>query len=192
MTKRGALAGSDVATSSSCNPHILPAHQRPPVATSSASSKRVYSELCDDSHQARQKKKRKVAETAVEKQEERVVFFPLYLYGHACLGLLFTSSSIRGRGTTVFCVVEIDDENTRLALKMSWQDLERLAEQNAVMERLTRGDGGGEEKPSEGNASEDPCNEHQLGEGNPRKGSPHPNVIVPIRYVPRIVSDTAH
>ena len=92
----------------------------------------------------------------------------------------------------MFCVVEVDDANTRLALKMSWQDLERLAEQNAVMERLTRGNGGGEEKSSEGNASEDPRNEHQPGEGNPHKGSPHPNVTVPIRYVPRIVSDTAH
>ena len=187
MTKRGASIGSNVAISSSCNHHVLPARQRPPVATSSASSKRVYSELCDDSHQARQQKKRKVAETAVEKREERVIFLPLYLYGHACLGLLFTPSSIRGRGTTVFCVVEVDDANTRLALKMSWQDLERLAEQNAVMERLTREDGAGEEKSSEGNAGEDHRSEHQPGEGNPRKGSPHPNVIVPIRYVPRLV-----
>ena len=181
--KRGALAGSNVALSSSRGHH---ARQQPPVATSSASSKRVYSEIGDDGHQARQQKKRKVAETAVEKREERVIFFPLYLYGHACLGLLFTSSSIRGRGTTVFCVVEVDDENTRLALKMSWQDLERLAEQNAVMERLTREDGAGEAKHSEGNADEDHRSEDQHEEGhpprdNPPKGSPHPNVIVPIR-----------
>ena len=162
MAKHGASAGSNVVISSS------------------------------RSHQARQQKKRKVAETAIEKRKERAIFFPLYLYEHRCLGLLFTSSSIRRRGTTVFCVVEIGDENTRFALKMSWQDLERLAEQNAVMERLTRGDDGGEEKPSEGSAGEDHRSEHQPGEGNPRKdnprkGSPHPNATVPIRYVPRLV-----
>ena len=160
MAKHGASAGSNVVISSS------------------------------RSHQARQQKKRKVAETAIEKRKERAIFFPLYLYEHTCLGLLFTSSSIRGRGTTVFCVVEVDDENTRLALKMSWQNLERLAEQNAVMERLTREDG--EAMPSEGSAGEDHRSEDKPDEGNPhkdnlRKGSPHPNVIVPIRYVPRLV-----
>ncbi|KAN0081232.1 Protein kinase-like domain containing protein [Tylopilus felleus] len=58
------------------------------------------------------------------------------LYGHKCLGVLFTVSSICRRGTTVFCAVDPQDEEKRLAFKLSWQDLARVAEQDAVMERL--------------------------------------------------------
>ena len=89
----------------------------------------------DDSHQEKRSKKRKIVETVVP-QEERVIFPPLRVYGHACLGILFTSSSIRGRGTTVFCVPDLNDEKQRQALKMSWQDLERVADQIEVTQRL--------------------------------------------------------
>ena len=66
----------------------------------------------------------------------RYVFYPIRVYGHLCIGILFTASSIRGRGTTVFCVVDLRDESKLLALKMTWQDLGRAAEQDAVMQRL--------------------------------------------------------
>ncbi|KAF8124081.1 kinase-like domain-containing protein [Boletus edulis] len=65
-----------------------------------------------------------------------MVFFPLRVYHHTCLGILFASSSIRGRGTTVFCVDDLSDEKARLALKMSWQDLERIDDQARVTKRL--------------------------------------------------------
>ncbi|KAF8420939.1 hypothetical protein L210DRAFT_2228526 [Boletus edulis BED1] len=48
-----------------------------------------------------------------------MVFFSLRVYRHTCLGILFTSSS--------------SDDKTRLALKMSWQDLERGSDHDAVM-----------------------------------------------------------
>ena len=121
------------------------------ASESSASSKRGRSDLVDDAHPDTGRKKRKTEECAIP--DEQVVFFPLSVYGHHCLGILFTSSSIRGRGTTVFCVVDLDSEKEKLALKMSWQDLERVADQDAVMKRLE---------------------EHRGG---------HPNVIVPLKYV---------
>jgi hypothetical protein len=131
---RGASVSSKALPSSSHIRSALPRRQHP-IAASSASSKRVYSEIGDDNYQEVRPKKRKIAETVVT-QEERVVFFPLRVYGHTCLGILFTSSSIRGRGTTVFCVLDLNDEKQRPALKMSWQDMERVADQVAVMERL--------------------------------------------------------
>ena len=36
----------------------------------------------------------------------------------------------------MFCAVDPQDEEKRLAFKLSWQDLARVAEQDAVMERL--------------------------------------------------------
>ncbi|KAF8838531.1 hypothetical protein BDN67DRAFT_1070668 [Paxillus ammoniavirescens] len=64
-------------------------------------------------------------------------FIPVAVYGRKYLGILFTASSIRGRGTAVFCVVDLKDESKLLALKMSWHDSERVAEQNEVLfERL--------------------------------------------------------
>ena len=89
-----------------------------------------------------------------------MIFFPLRVYGHRCLGVLFTSSSIRGRGTTVFCVLDLSDPKKMLALKMSWQDLARVSDYNAVMTSLEEGL---QEREKE-----------QL---------PHPNVIVPLKYV---------
>ncbi|KAF8141272.1 hypothetical protein EV363DRAFT_1307647 [Boletus edulis] len=69
---------------------------------------------------------------------DRFVFYPVAVYGYECLGILFTASSIRGRGTTVFCVVDLGDKEKRLALKMAWQDVTRVAEQDAVMQHLTK------------------------------------------------------
>lgn len=103
------------------------------IATSSVTWKRVHSEIGADNQEARSER-RKVAETVVA--NEQVVFFPLCVYGHTFLGILFTSSSIRGRGTTIFCVLDLDDPKKRLALKMSWQDFERVADQDAVTKRL--------------------------------------------------------
>ncbi|KAF8433720.1 hypothetical protein L210DRAFT_544965 [Boletus edulis BED1] len=65
-----------------------------------------------------------------------MVFFPLRVYHHTCLGIPFASSSIRGRGTVVFCVDDLSDEKARLALKMTWQDLERIDDQARVTKRL--------------------------------------------------------
>ncbi|KAG8215002.1 hypothetical protein J3R82DRAFT_8408 [Butyriboletus roseoflavus] len=105
------------------------------ITGSSTSSKRVHSEIAVGNQEERRPKRRKIVKTAIEK-EERMVFYPVRVYGHSCFGILFTSSSIRGRGTTVFCVLDLDDAATRLALKMSWQDLERVVDQDAVMRRL--------------------------------------------------------
>ncbi|KAG8216315.1 hypothetical protein J3R82DRAFT_6382 [Butyriboletus roseoflavus] len=93
------------------------------IAASSTSSKRVHSEIAEGNQEERRTKRRKIVKTAVEK-EERMVFYPVRVYGHTCLGILFTSSSIRGRGTIVLSVLNLDDAETRLALKMFWQDLE--------------------------------------------------------------------
>ena len=132
---RSASAPSKALPVSSRTRNALPARLQHPISTSSASSKRVYSEIGDDNRQEMRPKKRKIAET-VFTQEEWVVFFPLRVYGYTCLGILFTFSSIRERGTTVFCVPDLNDEKQRLALKMSRQDLERVADQVVVMERL--------------------------------------------------------
>ncbi|KAF8138770.1 hypothetical protein EV363DRAFT_1414249, partial [Boletus edulis] len=64
---------------------------------------------------------------------DRFVSYPDVVYGHKCLGTLFTASSIRGRGTTVLSVVR---NTNRMALRMAWQDVTRMAEQDAVMDRL--------------------------------------------------------
>ncbi|KAF8834940.1 hypothetical protein BDN67DRAFT_1072569 [Paxillus ammoniavirescens] len=47
-----------------------------------------------------------------------------------------TASSIRGRGTTVFYVGDLQDDSKLLAWTMSWQDLERQAEKHEILERL--------------------------------------------------------
>ena len=98
----------------------------------SSSAKRVRAEVADDIDEGRGRKKHKTDEITVG----RFIFFPIAVYGHKCLGVLFTASSICGRGTTVFCVVDLQDEEKLLAFKLSWQDLARVAEQDAVMERL--------------------------------------------------------
>ncbi|KAF8141235.1 hypothetical protein EV363DRAFT_1307511 [Boletus edulis] len=100
-------------------------------ATRSSSTKRGLSEIEDDASEGKQSKKRKTEEI------DRFVFYPVTVYGYECLGILFTASSIRGRGTTVFCVVDLGDKEKRLALKTAWQDVTRVAEQDAVMQHLT-------------------------------------------------------
>ena len=116
----------------------------------SSSTKRVHSEIVDNGDEGTRSKKRKTDKSAAD-PINRFIFFPVAVYGYRCLGILFTASSIRGRGTTVFCVVDLQDINMLLALKMAWQDLARVAEQDAVMKHLR---------------SQGP--------------QPHPNVIVPL------------
>ena len=101
------------------------------VPKSSASKRghdQVDHSVCDEG-QSNTSRRRKVVPV------DRIAFIPVMVYGYACKGILFTSSSIRGRGTTVFCVF-LDDETCLFALKMSWQDLEREEEHNEVLERL--------------------------------------------------------
>jgi hypothetical protein len=119
----------------------------------SSSTKRAHSEIADDGDKGTRSKKRKTDNRVVD-TVNRFVFFPVAVYGYKCLGILFTASSIRGRGTTVFCVVDLQDKNKLLALKMAWQDLARVAEQDVVMEHLKN-----------------------------QGPQPHPNVIVPFMYV---------
>ena len=98
----------------------------------SSTSKRGYDEVDDsvgDKERSNPSKRRKAMPV------DLIAFVPVRVYGYACKGILFTSSSIRGRGTTVFCVF-LDDESGLLALKMYWQDLEREEEHNEVLERL--------------------------------------------------------
>ncbi|KAI6038670.1 hypothetical protein EDC04DRAFT_3090672 [Pisolithus marmoratus] len=64
-------------------------------------------------------------------------FIPVRVHDRECMGILFTSGSIRGRGTTVYVVVAADDGKTYLALKTSWQDVTRAEEQAAVLKRLS-------------------------------------------------------
>ncbi|KAF9230793.1 kinase-like domain-containing protein [Melanogaster broomeanus] len=112
----------------------VPFHSRSSAGVSS-SSKRKYSEVDDGADGADgaddQSNLPKKA-----KEVERIAFIPIKVYGHQCIGILFTASSIRGRGTVVFCVVDLDDNSKRLALKTSWQDLQREDEWDDVLERL--------------------------------------------------------
>jgi hypothetical protein len=107
----------------------------PLLAIPSGYTKRVHSEIADDSAEGMRSKKRKTDAGTIDKVN-RLVFFPLAVYGYTCLGILFTASSIRGRGTTVFCVVDLQDKSKLLALNMAWQDLVWVAEQDAVVEHL--------------------------------------------------------
>ncbi|KAG6378999.1 hypothetical protein JVT61DRAFT_13290 [Boletus reticuloceps] len=102
---------------------------------SSSTRKRGHSEVADDSDEGKQSKKRKTGESVVKLEDVHCfVFYPDVVYGHKCLGTLFTASSIRGRGTTVFSVVR---NTKRMALRMAWQDdVTLMAEQDAVMKRL--------------------------------------------------------
>ncbi|KAI6103295.1 hypothetical protein EDD16DRAFT_1564444 [Pisolithus croceorrhizus] len=61
---------------------------------------------------------------------------PVRVYGLECIGILFSSGSAWGRGTTVYTVVAADDGKTHLALKTSWQDVARTNDQIAVLKRL--------------------------------------------------------
>ena len=137
--------------------NALSALPQPSVTTSSTSSKRPHSDIGDDSHQERQRKKPKTGEPR-DTEQKRMIFFPLRVYGHSCLGTLFTS--IHGQGMTVLCVLDLSHPKKKLALKMSRQDLAQVSEYDAVMIRL-------EEKPQK----------------REKENLPHPNVIVPLKYV---------
>ena len=100
----------------------------PNSSTSKRGHDQVDNPVCDKERSI-PSKRRKVTPV------DLIAFVPVRVYGYACKGILFTSSSIRGRGTTVFCVF-IDDGSGFLALKMYWQDLEREEEHNEVLERL--------------------------------------------------------
>ncbi|KAF8450224.1 hypothetical protein L210DRAFT_3755871 [Boletus edulis BED1] len=100
-------------------------------AVPSSSTKRGHSEVADDGDEGKQSKKRMTGGTV--EYVDRFVSYPDVVYGHKCLGTLFTASSIRGRGTTVLSVVR---NTNRMALRMAWQDVTRMAEQDAVMDRL--------------------------------------------------------
>ncbi|KAF8546007.1 hypothetical protein OG21DRAFT_1270888 [Imleria badia] len=58
------------------------------------------------------------------------------VYDDECLRSLLTSSSIRGRGTTIFCVFNLEEKERSLALKMSRKDLERVADQDVASKNL--------------------------------------------------------
>ncbi|KIK83433.1 hypothetical protein PAXRUDRAFT_27513, partial [Paxillus rubicundulus Ve08.2h10] len=125
----------------------------PSSTAASSSSKRSYSAVDegDDAGGDEEKPSKRAKRTHVPV----VAFVPVAVYGHKCIGILFTASSIRGRGTVVFCVVDLQDDSRLLALKMSWQDIQREAEQSKVLERLE---------------------ESKLKESNP-----HANLIVPFK-----------
>ncbi|KIJ21027.1 hypothetical protein PAXINDRAFT_6804 [Paxillus involutus ATCC 200175] len=65
---------------------------------------------------------------------DRVAFITEVVVGCKSFGISFTASSIRARGTAVFCVVDLQDALELLAWRMSWQEMEREAEQNDVLE----------------------------------------------------------
>ncbi|KAF8833102.1 hypothetical protein BDN67DRAFT_1017953, partial [Paxillus ammoniavirescens] len=110
----------------------------PSSAAVSSNSKRSYAEVDNGDHVGEDDRRpsKKVNRTHVPV----VAFIPVAVYGHKCLGILFTASSIRGRGTVVSCMVDVKDRSRLLALKVSWQDVAREAEQNEVLERLEESD----------------------------------------------------
>ncbi|KIK24561.1 hypothetical protein PISMIDRAFT_403191 [Pisolithus microcarpus 441] len=64
-------------------------------------------------------------------------FIPVRVHGYQCIGILFASGSMHGRGTTVYTVVAADDGKTYLALKMCWQDVARVSDQMIVLNKLS-------------------------------------------------------
>ncbi|KAF8450229.1 hypothetical protein L210DRAFT_2376156 [Boletus edulis BED1] len=103
----------------------------------SSSTKRDHSEVVDECEEGKQSKKRTTGGSVVKLEDvHRFVFYSCAVYGHTCLGTLFTASSIRGRGTAVFSVQNANSK--RMALRMAWQDVARMVEQDsdAVMKRL--------------------------------------------------------
>ncbi|KIJ17550.1 hypothetical protein PAXINDRAFT_9495 [Paxillus involutus ATCC 200175] len=112
------------ATTSSSQPHsasepLSTYGTSPAVFSSSALVLHTSDASVSSSAAASSASKRSYSEKAKITQVPRAVFIPVAVYGHTCLGILFTASSIRGSGATVFCV-----------------DLELEAEQNEVLERL--------------------------------------------------------
>ncbi|KIJ15390.1 hypothetical protein PAXINDRAFT_169232 [Paxillus involutus ATCC 200175] len=146
-----------VFSSSGLAPHISDA-SLPSSTAASSNSKRSYSNV-DDGDDAGGDE-RKPSKKAKRTHVPVVAFIPVAVHGYKCLGILFTASSIRGRGTAVFCVVDLKDDSKLLALKMSWQDLEREAEQNKVLEKLE---------------------ESKLEKRRLKESNPHANLVVPLK-----------
>ncbi|KAI5984338.1 hypothetical protein EDD15DRAFT_1734350 [Pisolithus albus] len=76
-----------------------------------------------------------------KKQKRTIVFrafVPVRVYGRECTGVLFTSASIRGRGTTAFVVTGADGGGRYSALKTSWQDVSFAGSRTAVLDELSR------------------------------------------------------
>ncbi|KIJ06379.1 hypothetical protein PAXINDRAFT_20427 [Paxillus involutus ATCC 200175] len=105
-----------VLSSSGLAPHISDGSV-PSSAAVSSNSERSYCEV-DDGDDAGEDE-RKPSKKANKTEVPVVAFIPVAVYGHKCLGILFTTSSIRGRGTAVFCVVDVKDESRLLALKIT-------------------------------------------------------------------------
>ncbi|KAI6126633.1 hypothetical protein F5141DRAFT_1288936 [Pisolithus sp. B1] len=95
--------------------------------TTSAGSKRGP----DDEISRGQKSKRRKRTVALR------AFIPIRVHGRECIGILFTSGSIRGRGTTVYVVAAAGDGKTYFALKTSWQDVARAGDRAAVLKKLS-------------------------------------------------------
>ncbi|KAI5994358.1 hypothetical protein EDD15DRAFT_793261 [Pisolithus albus] len=83
----------------------------------------------------------KSPEKGSKKQKRTVVFrafVPARVYGRECAGVLFTSASIRGRGTTVYVVEGVDSGQKYSALKTSWLDVHFADRHAAVLAKLSR------------------------------------------------------
>ncbi|KAI6130879.1 hypothetical protein EV401DRAFT_2066054 [Pisolithus croceorrhizus] len=107
-----------------------------PSATSSTGSKSGTTSTGskrgpdDEMSQGKRSKRRKRTVTLC-------AFIPVRVHSRECIGILFTSGSIRGRGTTVYVVVGAGDGKTYFALKTSWQDVARADDQAAVLKKLS-------------------------------------------------------
>ncbi|KAI6130109.1 hypothetical protein EV401DRAFT_655071 [Pisolithus croceorrhizus] len=130
--------------SRSASSHLSSAHQFPETSSAasdgcstSTGSKRGRSQLDDPDDETN--RDRNIGGKKSKRRKRTVklrAFIPVRVHGRKCMGILFTSGSIRGRGTTVYVVAETDDGKTYLALKTSWQDVARTDDQAAVLKKL--------------------------------------------------------
>ena len=126
------------AIDSSRNTHAtpnIPASGTAASSTSAASStrKRLRSQVEESKDDTgRPKDKRRTNGKAITV----VVVSPSKIYELVNRGILFTASSIKGRGTTVCVVIDPKDQAKFLALKISWQDVTRVGAQQAVLEKI--------------------------------------------------------
>ncbi|KAI6160687.1 hypothetical protein EDD17DRAFT_756407 [Pisolithus thermaeus] len=130
------FSGSTSKPRTSCSASSDPPRADQLSATSSAGSKsRTTSGGSkrgpDDEISRGQKSKRRKRTVALR------AFIPVRVHGRECIGILFTSGSIRGRGTTVYVVATAGDGKTYFALKTSWQDVARADDQAAVLKKLS-------------------------------------------------------
>ncbi|KAI6018340.1 hypothetical protein EDC04DRAFT_2902212 [Pisolithus marmoratus] len=64
-------------------------------------------------------------------------FILVPVYSRKRFGILFTSTSIWGRGITICVIAVSDNGNTYFALKTSWQDVTHAEDQAVVLKRLS-------------------------------------------------------